>query len=67
MAKIIIVEGDEVFVLPGIDSGMVASIKKNRVYDKYKGETRFSKDIRRQLLGLEIDRLKKELYLVDEG
>ena len=31
MAQVIIIEGDEVFVLPGVDSGMAASIKKNRI------------------------------------
>ena len=67
MAQVIIIEGDEVFVLPGVDSGMAASIKKNRIYDRYKGDTRFSKDVRRMLLGLEIEKLKKDLYLVDEG
>ena len=65
MAKVIIIEGNEVYVVPNVEG--MAKFRSQRIYDTYKGEHPFSKDIRRKLYELEINKLKKELYLVDEG
>lgn len=66
MAKVIIIEGTKATVIHEVAYHVAVELKNGRVYDTH-NDDKFSKDLRRALLDIEINKLKRELYLVDEG